>query len=93
MNNKFGKKKYSRLVRLFRDGYISVAVYKSVHDSGKVFYDIVVYRKTKNKETGEYEYKRGVNLKPEDCLIASNLLNEAYDCIKAQGYLPTSPHV
>jgi len=58
-----GAKKYGRLVRMLRDGYLSICIYKNVHER-KTFYDIVLYRKI--KVNGVVTYKRGTNLKPSD---------------------------
>jgi len=59
-----GRKKYGRLVRMFREGYLALHIYKNVHER-RVFYDIVVLRKIKVKQSKQ-EYVRGANLKPSD---------------------------
>ena len=75
----YGKKKYGRLVRLFREGYISIAIYKNAYEQGKIFYDIVVYRKI--RMNGSTKYKRGANLKPQDLPHLQNLLRDAQDYV------------
>lgn len=82
-----GDKKYSRLLRVFREGYISVVVYKNCHEY-RTFFDTVIFRKIKVKCNGKRDlhngsmYKRGANLKPEDLPIVIRLLIEAAEFIK-----------
>lgn len=78
--NGFGRKKYGRLVRMFREGFISVAVYKNVFEK-RTFYDIVIYRKI--RVGSGYDYRRGANLKPADIPALIILLNEVNDCLRA----------
>lgn len=70
-----GDKKYGRLVRMFKEGYVSICIYKNVYEN-KVFYDIVIYRKIKNNKDGSPIYKRGANLKPIDLKDLLVLLKE-----------------
>lgn len=60
----FGAKKYGRLLRMYREGCLSVCVYENAYVK-KTFYDIVIFRKTRDK-TGSYSYRRGTNLKYHD---------------------------
>jgi len=69
-----GDKRYGRMVRMFREGYLSLCIYKNVYEK-RVFYDIVIYRKI--KVNGKLDYKRGANLKPSDILVLVVLLKEA----------------
>jgi hypothetical protein len=80
LNGSAGKKKYGRVIRMFREGYLSILVYKNVYES-KVFHDIVIYRKIKMKNGG-YEYKRGTNLKPSDWPVLMVLAAEVQDFLR-----------
>jgi hypothetical protein len=68
-----GKKLYSKMVRMFREGYISVVVYKNKY-ARKTFYDIVFFRKV--KVNGKSEWRRGANFKPTDMPDLAVLLPE-----------------
>ena len=80
VNTSVGKKKYSGLVRMFREGYLSLCIYKSVYEH-KTFYDIAVYRKI--KVNGRHEYRRGTNYKPSDLPLLRQLLGEAEEFLAA----------
>ena len=71
-----GKKKYGRLVRLLREGYISLCIYKNQYEK-RVYFDVVIYRKIKTN--GKVEYKRGANLKPSDLPALQTLLKDAQE--------------
>ena len=72
-----GDKKYGRLVRMLREGYLSLCIYKNVH-TNKTFFDIVVYRKIKRPgKKPPFEYVRGANLKPSDLPSLRVLIAEA----------------
>lgn len=75
-----GRKRYGRMVRMFREGFLSICVYKNVYEK-RTFFDVVVYRKIKTNEG--YDYKRGTNLKPADLPILSKLLSEVQDFLAA----------
>lgn len=75
-----GEKKYGRLERMFRDGYVAVLVYVNVYVN-KTFYDIVITRKIKRND--KQEYVRGANLKPDDIDSLVVLLNAAKDYISS----------
>ena len=75
-----GRKRYGRMVRMFREGFLSVCVYKNVYEN-RTFFDVVVYRKIRTKDG--YDYKRGTNLKPADLPILSKLLSEVQDFVSA----------
>lgn len=75
--------KFSTRVRLYKEGYLSVCVYKNVTLRDDVYYDIVFFRKTKNG-TGKQEFKRGANLKPGDLPILRRLLAEAEEFLAAE---------
>lgn len=77
LNKRPGRKKYGRLVRMFREDYLSVCVYKNVHER-RTFYDVVIFRKIK-VNGGGYDYKRGANLKPVDVPVLAKLLVEVQD--------------
>lgn len=77
-----GDKKYSRRVRHYREGYMSVSVYKNVFEFGEIF-DIVIHRKIRG-EDGKNIYKRGANLKPTDLPILCKLLDEARRYVEAE---------
>lgn len=68
------------MVRMFREGYLSVCVYKNVYER-KTFYDVVIYRKIKTN--GGYDYKRGANLKSTDLPVLLKLLVEVMDFLTA----------
>ena len=82
-SSQFGRKKYSRLVRMFKEGYLSVAIYKNAYER-RTFYDVVIYRKIKTPKG--YAYRRGTNLKPSDVSDLLILLREANE------YLSTADH-
>jgi len=63
------KKKYSRLVRMFKDQYLRVCIYENAYIN-VTFYDVVIFRKVRDN------YVRGANLKPQDIPVLSKLLNE-----------------
>lgn len=77
LNGNAGRKKYGKLVRMFREGFLSVCVYKNAYEH-KVFYDIVIYRKIKSAN-GSFDYRRGTNLKPTDLPTLEALIKEAQD--------------
>lgn len=87
---KSGQKKYSRVARMYKEGYLSVVIYKNVYQvpvmadgtTTRIFYDIVPYRKIKDRY-GNSEYKRGTNLKPNDLPLLQKLLQEAHEYLKA----------
>jgi len=70
---RYGKRRYSRLMRMFREEFVSVCVYKTVHEH-MTFYDTVIFRKVKSN--GELKFKRGANFKPEDIPRLIELLKE-----------------
>jgi len=76
-----GRKKYGRLVRMFREGYLAVHIYKNVHEN-RVFYDIVILRKIKVKQSKQ-EYVRGANLKPSDLSALLVLTQAAEEYMKS----------
>jgi hypothetical protein len=81
-----GDKRYSQLVRMFKEGYISVCIYKNVYDR-KTFYDTVICRKIKQTSNGAPVYKRGANLKPSDIPHLLTLLPEVMDFLRAENIL------
>lgn len=76
-----GDKRYGRIMRMLREGFLSVCIYKNVHQN-KTFYDIVVYRKVKSGND-DYQWKRGTNLKPSDLPHLIVLLTAAEEYLKA----------
>jgi len=60
---------------MFREGYISVCIFKNVFDH-RTIYDIVLYRKIKDKQ-GKSTYQRGANLKPSDLAAVIRLMQDA----------------
>lgn len=78
---------FSRRVRMYREGYVSVCVYLNVRRDGKEFYDTVIYRKIKNGNGDKWE--RGANLKPSDLPVIIKLLDEANEYLEAE--LSTEP--
>ena len=72
---------------MFREGYLSVCVYKNVYET-RTFYDIVVYRKIKTAQG--YDYKRGANLKPTDIPVLCKLLADVQDFLAAANPAETS---
>jgi len=75
-----GKKLYGKRVRMFREGYLSVLVYKNVYEQ-RTFYDWVIYRKI--RVNGKSIYKRGTNLKPCDIPDLEVLLSEVKQFLQA----------
>lgn len=68
-----GKKLYQKLLRVFKQGYLSIALYKNVHEN-RIFYDTVIYRKVGIKLNGEPDWRRGASLKPFDIIDLQELL-------------------
>jgi len=83
MCNSNGNKRYGRMIRMYKDGYLSVCVYLNVRSDGTKFYDTVIYRKIKGNN-GKPEYKRGANLKPTDLPVLSRLIQEADTFLKIE---------
>lgn len=81
------KVQYSRRVRMFREGYLSVCIFKNVMESGDTHYDTVVYRKIGRGTSAKW--RRGTALKPTDLGILAQLLSAANDFFKSEGVLPT----
>lgn len=75
--------KFSRRIRLYKEGYISVHVFLHQQTNGKRYYDTVVYRKIKDGNGG-FKHVRGANLKPSDIPVVIKLLGEANDFLKAE---------
>jgi len=75
-----GPKKYGRLARMFREGYVAVHIYVNVYKN-RTFYDIVIARKI--RKNGKQEYVRGANLKPTDLPALAVLLRAADDYLKS----------
>jgi len=71
-----GDKKYGRMVRMFREGYLALHIYKNVY-STHTFYDIVIARKIRRNNV--QEYVRGTNLKPQDLPDLKVLIEAAED--------------
>jgi len=65
----------------FQSGPVLVAVYQN-EDGGKVYLDIVIYRKVGNG--GQLEFKRGANLKPQDLPVLVSLLGKAQEYIETR---------
>lgn len=79
------QKKYSRLLRKYKEGYVSVSVYLNVNGDGKRYYDTVIHRKIRNSKMPDgIEWKRGTNLKPQDLPILERLLGEARLFLEAE---------
>jgi hypothetical protein len=79
-NKSTGQKRYGRLVRMFREGYVSVCIYQNVFEK-QAFHDVVIFRKI--KMNGYSDYKRGANLKPSDIPDLLILLKEVEDYFKS----------
>jgi len=79
-----GRKKYGRLERMFREGYLALSIYKNVYEF-KTFYDIVISRKVKKPE-GQV-YVRGANLKPSDFSDLEVLLKATQEYLKCIGVI------
>jgi hypothetical protein len=80
-NGRYGKLKFSRMVRMFREGFLSVTVYKTAYERA-TFHDVVIYRKVRVRG-GNFDYRRGANLKPSDIPVLQKLLVEVNDYFKA----------
>ena len=85
-NESTGRKKFGKMVRMFREGYLSVLIYKNVYEK-RTFYDVVVYRKVKSN--GVAKYRRGANLKPSDISCLQTLLEEANHYLESIGEIDT----
>lgn len=75
-----GRKRYGRLVRMFREGYLAVHIFKNVHEH-RTFYDIVILRKIRRE--AQQEYTRYANLKPYDLPSLMVLLKAAEEFLKS----------
>ena len=76
--------KYSRLLRKYKEGYVSVSVYLNVTTMGRRYYDTVIHRKIKNSGSGDLDWRRGANLKPRDLPILIRLLKEAEEFLRTE---------
>lgn len=76
-----GEKRYGQMVRMLREGFLSVCIYKNVHQN-RTFFDIVIYRKVKDGKDS-FKWKRGTNLKPTDLSHLVTLLVAAEEYLKA----------
>ena len=74
MKNQNINKKLSKRIKIFKKNFLSVCIYKTVLTDGSIYFDTVVYKKIKNKSG--YCLKRGTNLKPEDVLTLSSLIQD-----------------
>ncbi len=78
-------KQFSRLVKKYRQDYISVSIYLNVMGDGQRFYDTVIHRKIKSSnEPDGFEWRRGTNLKPRDLPILASLLHQAHEFLSAE---------
>lgn len=75
---------FSRILKTSNQGYVSVSVYLD-HRAGRTFYDIVIYRKVRDKTTGASTWKRGANLKPTDIPSLVYVLQEIQAYLEAKG--------
>jgi len=75
-----GRKKYGRLVRMFREGYLALHIYMNVYQR-RTYYDIVIARKI--KRGSKQEYVRGANLKPSDLPALAVLIKAADDYLNS----------
>jgi len=75
-------RRFTRRVRMYKEGYISVHVYLNVERDGRKFYDTVVYRKI--KKGSDFEHVRGANFKPYDIPVVIKLLQEASDFLASE---------
>lgn len=75
-------KRYSKRIRMYRDGYVSVCIYLNVMNDGSKFYDTVIFRKIKKGNNCNWE--RGANLKPYDIPILLKLLKEAEEFLNTE---------
>ncbi len=73
--------KYSRRVRMYKEGFLSVCVYMNVMDNGDKHYDTVIYRKIGRGSSSKF--KRGTSLKPTDLLPLISLAKAAHEFITA----------
>ena len=73
------RRRYSKRVRSYKEGYISVSIYLNVTDERR-HYDTVIFRKIKSGRG--FEWKRGTNYKPGDLPVIVRLLNEAHEFLK-----------
>ena len=75
-------RKFTRRVRMYKEGYISIHVFLNVDSTGRKFYDTVIYRKIKKGDG--FEHVRGANLKPADVPIVIKLLKEVDEFLQAE---------
>ena len=57
-----------------KDGNCKVSTFINKSSNGNIYYDIVILRKIKDKESGELIYKKGANIKPSDLRSLIELL-------------------
>lgn len=75
-------RKFTRRVRMYKEGYLSVHVYLNVDSDGRKFYDTVIYRKIKKGDG--FDHVRGANLKPSDIPVLLKLLSEVNEFLEAE---------
>jgi len=75
-----GPKRYGRMVRMFREGYLALQIYMNVHMK-RTFYDIVILRKIRYE--GNQKYVRGANLKPQDIPHLEILMQAAKEFLRS----------
>ena len=76
--------RFCKRERMLASGNLSVHIFKHV-TSDRTYYDTVIYRKIRvgsGNGKKRYEYRRGANLKPDDLLTLSDLLQEAHTFIE-----------
>ena len=74
--------KYSRRVRMYREGYLSVCVYMNVMTNGDKYYDTVVFRKI--GRGNQAKFKKGTSYKPTDLPDLITLLQAALEFINSE---------
>lgn len=79
-----GTPRYSRLLKTYTQGYLSICIYLNVVQ-GCDYYDIVIHRRIRDRQTGQQVWRRGANLKPTDLTDACELLQEAREYLRLRG--------
>ena len=80
--------KYSRRLRMYKEGFLSVCIYVNIMENGDKYYDTVFFRKIGKGKNAKF--KRGTSLKPTDLPNLLSLTQAAIDFITAEKLVETS---
>jgi len=79
----------SRQVRSYEHPHLKLSIFENVvqHGDGdpSVYFDVVLYRRVRDKNTGKFFWKRGPNYKPNDIDHLIGLLTDASRYLNPNG--------